>query len=85
MATQQIQQDIGVSEEAQMPYESDPNVEEISVAELWAEIDRKARQHLNLSGEEFAHLYRQGVLEDIMVVAELGLLLRCIDDTFIPA
>ncbi len=58
---------------------------EISAEELWAEIDQKARRDLGMSGEQFAIQYRRGLLEDSFTVAELGFLLRCIDDTSIPA
>jgi hypothetical protein len=47
--------------------------------------DQAARQHLRMSGQEFAERYRLGQLEDSCAVSELGFLLRCIDDSFVPA
>jgi ethanolamine utilization protein EutA (predicted chaperonin) len=58
---------------------------EISADELWAEINQKALEYFNLSGAEFAEQYRHGALPDSFAVSELGFLLRCINDSFIPA
>ncbi len=79
MATHQ--QEILVQEE----YEYNEDASEISAIELWAEINQKARAYFNLSGAEFAEQYCHGALPDSSAVAELGFLLRCIDDSFIPA
>lgn len=81
MAIQQIQQFIAAQEQ----YEAEQCADEVSAAELWAEIDQKARQYFNLSSEEFAHLYHQGAVIDTFAVAELGFLLRCLDDARLPA
>ena len=59
--------------------------DEVSAEALWAEIDQKARQYFNLSGDDFARLYQQGALPNTFAVAELGFLLRCFNDRFIPA
>ncbi len=80
MATGDLQTRVLEQEESE-----DERVAEISVDELWAEIDRKSREYFNLSRDEFAKQYRQGVLPDSFAVSELGFLLRCIDDSFIPA
>ncbi len=57
---------------------------EVSPGDLWAELDQKAHEWLNMSAATFVQQYRQGQLPDTYVVAELGFLLRCIDEDFIP-
>jgi alkyl hydroperoxide reductase subunit AhpF len=59
--------------------------DEVLAAELWAEIEDKAQRHLGLSGVQFVREYRSGHLVDTFAVAEIGFLLRCLDDAFIPA
>lgn len=81
MAVQQMER----AKLLQSEQECDECAGEISVDELWAEIDQKAHQYFNISGQDFARLYQQGALTDNFAVAELGFLLRCIDDSFIPA
>ncbi len=71
--------------ETQSDLDCDDCAAEISPEELWSEIDAKSRRHLGMSGAEFVRQYRSGSLEDTFVVAELGFLLRCLDDAFIPA
>ncbi len=71
--------------ETQGDLECDESAAEISPEELWSEIDAKSRRHLDMSGVEFVRQYRSGALDDTFVVAELGFLLRCLDDAFIPA
>lgn len=81
MDTQQTQQYMTAQEEC----ECDLYVDEISAEELWAEIDQKARQYFDLSGKEFARQYRHGMIPDTFASAELGFLLRCVDDSLISA
>lgn len=81
MAIRELQREVLVQEE----YEEDEYADDISVDELWAEIDQKSRQHFDLSADDFAQLYRQGAFPNSFAVSELGFLLRCIDDSFIPA
>jgi ribosome-binding protein aMBF1 (putative translation factor) len=79
MAIDQAPQKISVPER----YEDDQTLEETSVAELWAEIDREARRRLGLSGEEFARLYHQKALPDTLAAVELAIVLSTIDDVII--
>ncbi len=50
MATQHLQDGVAAHEEV----EYDQGGEELSIEDLWVEIDQKARQHSNLSGAKFA-------------------------------
>lgn len=51
-------------------------VEEVSREEIVAEIDREARDRLDMSFEEFLAAYEEGGLPDTLAVNELVILLR---------
>jgi len=61
-------------EEQDMP-ETDDFLE-VSEEDLVAEIDREARERLNMSFEDFVNAYREGSLPDTLAVNELVILLR---------
>lgn len=81
MATRRLQRNVRVKS---LPDDGEQDLEEVSVADLWAEIDQEAHRRLNMSGEEFARRYRLGELPDTLAVVELGILLSCVDDARIP-
>lgn len=51
-------------------------VEEASQKQIIEEIDREARESLDMSFDEFLQAYREGYLPDTLVVNELVTLLR---------
>ncbi len=57
-------------------------VVEVTPQELLDEVDRGARQRLNLSGwQEFAQKYHEGLLPDTLAVNELGILLESAEES----
>lgn len=59
-------------------------MEVIREAELWEEVDRRSRERLGISGEEFARRYRAGEHSDMPAGNELGILLSLVGDAFVP-
>jgi FKBP-type peptidyl-prolyl cis-trans isomerase (trigger factor) len=51
-------------------------VEEVSREQIIEEIDREARESLEMSFDEFLRAYREGDLPDTLVASELVSLLR---------
>lgn len=55
-------------------------VRDVTEGEVREEVDRRARQRLGISGDEFARGYREGSLPDTPAVNEIGILLSLVDD-----
>ena len=60
-----------------------PHIEplEISDEELLEQIAREAKEHLNMSFDEFVEAYRNGTLPDELIANELAMLLRFVEYT----
>ena len=57
-----------------------PWVEEVTTEDILSEIDTRARDVLGMSGSDFAQRYLERSLPDTLTVAELGILLRSVQD-----
>lgn len=65
--------------------ESDVIVEVMTMEELWEELDRRARELLGISADEFADRYRRGELPDTPAVNQVSIFYSFVDHPSVRA